>query len=66
MESSTNQNLKPLTTNINSKGNLEIGGCDLVCLAEKYGTPLYVIDEKTIRTICQDYKKAFANYQVLP
>ena len=62
MVSSTNQNLKPLTTNINSKGNLEIGGCDLVCLAEKYGTPLYVIDEKTIRTICQDYKKAFVNY----
>ena len=38
---------------------MEIGGCDLVDLTEKYGTPLYVIDEKTLRSICRDYKKAF-------
>ena len=56
---STNQNLKPITTRINQAGNLEIGGCDLVELTEKYGTPLYVLDEETIRTICHDYKKAF-------
>ena len=59
---STNQNLKPVTTKINQAGNLEIGGCDLVELAEKYGTPLYVLDEMTIRTICHDYKKAFETY----
>ena len=59
---STNQSLKPLTAKINEAGNLEIGGCDLVELAEKYGTPLYVIDEKTLRTVCADYKKAFKKY----
>ena len=59
---STNQSLKPLTTKINEAGNLEIGGCDLVELAEKYGTPLYVIDEKTLRAVCADYKKAFKKY----
>ena len=62
MTSSTNQFLKPLTTKTNEKGNLEIGGCDVVELAEKYSTPLYVVDEKTLRSICQDYKKAFAKY----
>ena len=62
MTSSTNQFLKPLTTQTNEKGNLEIGGCDVVELAEKYSTPLYVVDEKTLRSICQDYKKAFAKY----
>ena len=62
MTSSTNQLLKPITTKYNSKGNLEIGGCDLVELADKFDTPLYVIDEKTLRNICKDYKKAFANY----
>lgn len=62
MTSSTNQFLKPLTTQTNSKGNLEIGGCDVVELVEKYSTPLYVVDEKTLRSICQDYKKAFAKY----
>ena len=64
MSLSTNQYIKPLTTVRNSKGNLEIGGCDLVSLADKYGTPLYVIDEKTLRNICHDYKKAFENYPV--
>lgn len=59
---STNQFLKPLTTKINDAGNLEIGGCDLVKLAEEYGTPLYVIDEKSIRQICRDYKDAFKGY----
>ena len=62
MTTSTNQFLKPLTTGVNSTGNLEIGGCDLVELAEKYGTPLYVLDEETIRAVCRDYKKAFAKY----
>lgn len=59
---STNQSLKPVTTKINDVGNLEIGGCDLVKLAEKYGTPLYVLDEATIRKICKDYKDAFKGY----
>lgn len=59
---STNQFLKPITTKINDAGNLEIGGCDLVKLAEKYGTPLYVLDEATIRKICRDYKDAFKGY----
>lgn len=63
MNSSTNQSLKPITTKVNSKGNLEIGGCDLVELAQKYETPLYVFDETTLRTICKEYKKAFKDYE---
>ncbi len=59
---STNQSLKPITTKINDAGNIEIGGCDLVKLAEEYGTPLYVLDEATIRKICRDYKDAFKGY----
>lgn len=59
---STNQYLKPLTTKINPDGILEIGGCDLVKLVEKYGTPLYVLDEFTLRKICKDYKEAFKGY----
>ena len=62
MVSSTNQLLRPKTVQTNACGNLEIGGCDLVKLAEKFGTPLYVLDEQTIRGICADYKKAFEKY----
>ncbi|MBE7710812.1 MAG: diaminopimelate decarboxylase [Cyanobacteria bacterium SIG31] len=57
---STNQSIKPITTE--RKGNLHIGGCNLVELAQKYGTPLYVIDEATIRKTCQEYIEAFKNY----
>lgn len=59
---STNQSLMPVSTKINANGHLEIGGCDAVDLAEKYGTPLYVMDESTLRSICKDYKNAFASY----
>lgn len=62
MASSTNQLLKPVTTKRNSAGNIEIGGCDAVELVQKYDTPLYVIDEATLRSICKDYKKAFEKY----
>ena len=57
-----NQNIKPITTRINENGNIEIGGCDLVELANKYNTPLYVFDETTIRSMTQNYKKAFEEY----
>ena len=58
----SNQFIKPVTTRVNENGNLEIGGCDLVKLAEKYSTPLYVYDEATIRTIANQYKEAFKDY----
>ena len=62
MTSSTNQLLNPVTAKINENGNLSIGGCDTLELAEKYGTPLYVIDEETVRAVCRDYKTAFSSY----
>lgn len=43
---------------VNSLGHLEIGGCDLVKLARSFGTPLYVLDEKMIRTNCRVYLEA--------
>ena len=59
---SFNQSIRPIT--MEEKNNhLIIGGCDTVELAKKYGTPLYVIDEATIRGICKEYKQAFAGYK---
>lgn len=63
MQTSTNQSIKPVTAEINELGNLSIGGCDLVELAKKYETPLYVLDETTLRNICKDYKEAFSAYK---
>lgn len=56
----TNQLLKPVTTKRDK--NLYIGGCDTIELAKEYGTPLYVIDEDTLRSVCRDYKSAFNRY----
>ena len=39
-------------------GVLTIGGCDTVELAKKYGTPLYVMDEETVRNNCRMFKKS--------
>ncbi|MDP3046184.1 MAG: diaminopimelate decarboxylase, partial [Chloroflexota bacterium] len=50
----------PITASINSAGHLRIGGCDLVDLAQQFGTPLYVFDEATLRAQCQGYTKPLA------
>jgi diaminopimelate decarboxylase len=49
----------PLTGKIDNLGHLEIGGCDVSDLAKKFGTPLYVLDEKDIRERCRAYKTLF-------
>lgn len=49
----------PITAKINKAGHLEIGGCDAAALAKEFGTPLYVLDEKDIRSQCQAYKTLF-------
>ena len=50
------------TVDVNEKGHLTIGGADAVELAETYGTPLYVMDENTIREACRSYKSSIEKY----
>ncbi len=47
---------------INGAGHLTIGGLDTVRLVEKYGNPLYVMDEEQIRRNCRVYTEAMAEY----
>lgn len=42
-------------------GRLYFAGTDVCTLAEKYGTPLYIMDEEKIRSNCRDYKSALDN-----
>lgn len=49
MDVSSDLSLFPVSTTINSRGNLSIAGCDLAELAAQYGTPLYLYDGTTIR-----------------
>jgi diaminopimelate decarboxylase len=47
------------TQKINTRGRLEIGGCDALELAEQFSTPLYVLDETALRLRCREYRAAF-------
>jgi diaminopimelate decarboxylase len=42
-----------------SGGVLTIGGADVRDLAAEFGTPLYVCDERDVRSRCRDYVEAF-------
>jgi diaminopimelate decarboxylase len=59
---SPNQFLLPLTANINDRDHLEIGGCDVTTLVQQFGSPLYILDEQTLRTACRQYRDAFKCY----
>jgi len=51
-----------LNLKINEKNHLDIGGADAVELAERYETPLYVIDEDRIRNNYKRVYNAFTKY----
>jgi diaminopimelate decarboxylase len=48
-----------MSSEINKEGHLVVGGCDAVELAKEYGTPLYVFDEYTLRSMCREFKNEF-------
>ena len=60
--SSPNRNLAPITTSLDGKERLVIGGCLLSELAQRYGTPLYVLDEDTVRGTCRAYRNALQQH----
>ena len=59
---SPNRNLTPVTTALDPEGRLVVGGCLLSDLARRYGTPLYVLDEATLRGTAQAYRHALASH----
>jgi len=51
--------LFPTGSTIDEKGHLTIGGCDCVELAGRFGTPLYIFDEDTLRASAAEFKNEF-------
>ena len=47
---------------INEKGHLTFACVDTIDIIEKYGSPLYVLDEDKIRNNCRRYINAFDKY----
>ena len=54
-----NASLFPMGSILSENGHLNIGGCDVTELAKEYGTPLYIYDEATIRTMAKTFVKEF-------
>ncbi len=59
---SPNKNIVPITSSIGSDGKLSIGGCSIEELVNKYDSPLYILDEATLRNSCRAYKKALEKH----
>jgi diaminopimelate decarboxylase len=59
----------PNGSRVNEAGRLEIAGCDVVELAEEFGTPAYLYAEEDMRARARAYRQAFerhtAEFEVL-
>tara|TARA_B100001245_G_scaffold108919_1_gene79524 strand:- start:528 stop:1835 length:1308 start_codon:yes stop_codon:yes gene_type:complete len=53
------QSVFPDSTEVDSQGELILGGCKASDLAAKYGTPVYVLDEDTLRARCRSFIDEF-------
>ena len=53
------QTVFPDTAQVNSQGQLTIGGCNTLDLASQYGTPVYIFDEETLRARCRSFIREF-------
>lgn len=50
----------PSTASVTADGHLSIGDCDLVALADEFGTPLVVYDEQHLRATAREFLRAYA------
>jgi len=53
--------LFPPASEVNDRGHLVIGGCDVIDLAAEFGTPLYLFDEAGLRDKCRELKHEFGS-----
>ncbi|MBS1957472.1 MAG: diaminopimelate decarboxylase [Cyanobacteria bacterium SZAS-4] len=60
---SPNVEIMPISATTDAQGHLIIGGCDTVELAKQFGTPLYVIDEATVRASASAFQAGLSAYK---
>ncbi|MFJ3880402.1 diaminopimelate decarboxylase [Streptomyces sp. NPDC090077] len=66
-ESGTTDDLRvwPASTGRLAHGGLTVAGVELAEVAERFGTPVYVLDEGEVRGRCRTYRDAFPDADVL-
>ncbi|MFB7933905.1 diaminopimelate decarboxylase [Streptomyces sp. NPDC056039] len=55
----------PASTTEPRAGDLTVGGIPLAEMADRFGTPVYVLDEGEVRERCRTYRTAFPDTEVL-
>ncbi|MFC9283431.1 diaminopimelate decarboxylase [Streptomyces collinus] len=55
----------PASTTEPRRGDLAVGGVPLAEVADRFGTPVYVLDEAEVRDRCRTYQDAFPDAEVL-
>ena len=59
---SPNNNVQPVTAAVNEAGHLVLGGIACPDLAQRFGTPLWVLDEQTVLSAMAAYKRGLTGY----
>ncbi len=54
-----NESVFPMTAEIGASARLTLGGVDVLDLLSEYGSPLYVFDEWTMRSMCREFVSEF-------
>lgn len=55
----------PASTTEPARGDLAVGGVPLTEIADRFGTPVYVLDEAEVRERCRTYRDAFPEADIL-
>ncbi|MGF0173065.1 diaminopimelate decarboxylase [Streptomyces sp. Marseille-Q5077] len=55
----------PVSTAEPRPGDLSVGGVPLAEVADRFGTPVYVLDESEVRERCRTYRHVFPDTEVL-
>ncbi|MGW1819236.1 diaminopimelate decarboxylase [Streptomyces sp. NPDC002125] len=55
----------PASARATSQGDVAVGGVSLVEAAERFGTPVYLLDEGEVRDRCRSYVRAFPDTDVV-
>lgn len=56
--------LWPTTTGVDELGRITVGGVALDDVADRFGTPTYVLDERDVRHRCRVYRDAFPEAEI--
>ncbi|MEU6448546.1 diaminopimelate decarboxylase [Streptomyces sp. NPDC046979] len=54
----------PASTTDPAHGDLSVGGVPLTRIADRFGTPVYVLDEAEVRERCRTYRHAFPDAEI--